>query len=85
MRCFSYGNYEPSTGLFRVRATSGNPYVLTSYDDAVDVENGEYTVQAEDLPVYQIYQCSLSGDQTLCIRPLKAGENNDRTGVHPDE
>jgi hypothetical protein len=83
-RCFSYGNYEPSTGVFRVRALPGNPYVLGSYDDAVDVENGEYTVQLEDLPVYQVYQCSPSGTD-LCIRPLEAGEDNDRLGVHPDE
>ncbi len=83
-RCWSYGNYEPSTGLFRVRARPGNPYVLSSYDDAVDMENGEYTVQPEDLPVYQVYQCSASGTE-LCIRSLEAGEDNDRLGVHPDE
>jgi hypothetical protein len=82
-RCFSYGNYEPSTGLFRVRSTAGNPYVLNSYSDAVDMENGEYTVQEEDLPAYQVYQCDSSGE-VLCIRPLTAGEDNDRTGVHPD-
>lgn len=83
-RCWSYGNYEPSTGLFRVHATPGNPYVLSSYDDAVDMENGEYTVQPEDLPVYQVYQCDASG-MKLCIRPLEAGEENDRLGVHPDD
>jgi hypothetical protein len=83
-RCFSYGNYEPSTGLFHVRATPGNPYVLSHYDDAVDMENGEYTVQPEDLPVYQVYQCSASGTE-LCIRPLTAGEDNDRTGIHPED
>jgi hypothetical protein len=84
MRCFSYGNYEPSTGLFRVRATPGNPYVVSRYDDAVDAENGDYIVQPEDLPAYQIYQCSLDGAD-LCMRPLEAGEDNDRTGVHPEE
>jgi hypothetical protein len=36
------------------------------------------------LPAYQIYQCSLSGTD-LCIRPLEAGEENDRLGVHPDD
>jgi hypothetical protein len=81
-RCFSYGNYEPSTGLFRVRATPGNPYVVSSYDDAVDMENGEYTVQPEDLPVYQVYQCSPSGTD-LCMHSLAAGEDNDDFGVHP--
>jgi hypothetical protein len=83
-RCFSYGNYEPSTGLFRVRASPGNPYVLSSYDDAVDMENGEYVVQPEDLPVYQVYQCGPAGSE-LCIRSLQAGEENDRLGVHPDD
>ncbi len=83
-RCFSYGNYEPSTGLFRVRALTDNPYVLSDYDLAVDMENGEYTVQPEDLPVYQVYQCSISGTD-LCIRSLEAGEDNDRLGVHPDD
>jgi len=83
-RCFSYGNYEPSTGLFRVRATTRNPYVVSSYDAAVDMENGEYTVQPEDLPVYQVYQCSPSATD-LCIHPLAAGEDNDDLGVHPDQ
>ena len=83
-RCFSYGNYEPSTGLFRVRAMPGNPDVLSDYDLAVDMENGEYTVQPEDLPVYQVYQCSLSGTD-LCIRSLEAGEDNGRVGIHRDE
>jgi len=83
-RCFSYGNYEPSTGLFRVRALPGNPYALSDYGLAVDMENGEYTVQPEDLPVSQIYQCSVSGTE-LCIRSLAAGEDNDRLGVHPDQ
>jgi hypothetical protein len=83
-RCFSYGNYEPSTGLFRVRALPDNPYVLSDYDLAVDMEEGEYTVQPEDLPVYQVYQCSPSGAD-VCIRSLQAGEDNDRLGVHPDQ
>ena len=30
--CFSYGNYEPSSGVFRVRAAPGNPYMLSDYD-----------------------------------------------------
>jgi hypothetical protein len=81
--CFSYGNYEPGSGEFRVRAFPGNPYVMPSYDTVPDVEDGTYEVQPEDLPVYQLYQCSSSGTD-LCIRPLEAGEENDRLGVHPD-
>jgi len=81
--CFSYGNYEPSTSLFRVRALPGNPYVLADYDLAVDMESGEYAVQPGDLPVYQIYQCSEDGTK-LCITSLESGEDNDYLGVHPD-
>jgi hypothetical protein len=80
--CFSYGNYEPSTGVFRVRSTPGNPYVLDSYSDAVDMEDGYYTVQPQDLPAWEVFECDPSGTR-LCIRPLAAGEENDATGFHP--
>ncbi len=83
-RCFSYGNYEPSSNDFWVRARPGNAYVLSDYDLATSTEEGEYTVQPEDLPLHQIYQCDLSGDR-ICMRPLEAGEENDRLGVHPPE
>jgi hypothetical protein len=83
--CFNYGNYEPGSEVFRVRATPGNPYVLADYGDATDTEEGNYVVQPEDLPIYQVYQCADSGT-TLCIRPLQAGEQNDRTGLsHQDD
>jgi hypothetical protein len=81
--CFSYGNYEPSTGLFRVRATPGNPYVMTDFDDAADMEEGIYEIQAEDLPAYGIFPCD-PGATALCIRPLKEGETVDPR-VSPDD
>jgi hypothetical protein len=80
--CFSYGNYEPASGQFRVRTTPGNPHAMFDFDDTSDMENGTYEVQDDDLPAYQVYQCSVSG-RDLCIRPLEAGEMNDRLGVHP--
>jgi hypothetical protein len=82
--CYSYGNYEPGSKMFRVRADSGNKYVLSNYDLAVEMEDGYYTVQPEDLPVYQVYQCGNDG-ANLCIHALAAGEENDDLGVHPDE
>ncbi len=82
--CFSYGNYEPGSADFRVRAEPGNPYVLSDYDQAVDMENGGYVIQPGDLPVYQVYQCNAAGDK-FCICSLKAGEMNDSLGVHPDD
>jgi len=82
--CFSYGNYEPASAQFRVRVTPRNPYAMLSYDSAVNMEDGSYEVQPEDLPAYQVYQCS-ADQKKLCIRPLAAGEMNDDLGVHPND
>jgi hypothetical protein len=79
--CFDYGNYEPGSAVFRVRAMPGNPYVITEYDTATDTEDGTYEVQPQDLPMYQVYQCTETG-RVLCIRPLIAGEQNNRTGAY---
>lgn len=83
-RCFSYGNYEPASSDFRVRALPGNPYVMSRSEDTDAMEEGSYVVKPEDLPAYQVYQCDASGT-LLCISPLKAGEENDTLGVHPDQ
>jgi hypothetical protein len=82
--CFSYGNYEPGSQMFRVRANPGNPYVLSDYSLVVEMEDGYYTVQAADLPVYQVYQCGANG-ANVCVHALEVGEENDDWGVHPDE
>jgi hypothetical protein len=81
--CFSYGNYEPASGQFRVRTRPHNLYAMFSFNDAVNMEDGSYELQPEDLPAYQVYQCSENGKK-LCIRPLAAGEMNDDLGIHPD-
>jgi hypothetical protein len=80
--CFSYGNYEPTTGMFRIRAQQGNSYNIADGDSTASMEDGSYEVQARDLPAFQVYQCSLAGTD-LCIRPLEEGEDNDRLGIHP--
>jgi hypothetical protein len=82
--CFSYGNYEPTTGMFRVRALPGNSYNMTDGNSTAAMEDGSYEVQTRDLPAFQIYQCSRSGTE-LCIRPLSDGEDNDSTGIHPPQ
>lgn len=83
-RCFSYGNYEPSSNVFWIHAKPGNPYVIANYDQATSTEEGTYVVQPQDLPVYQVYQCSETGTD-ICIRPLVAGEKNDRLGSYLPE
>jgi hypothetical protein len=73
--CFSYGNYEPSSGQFRIRAMPGNGTVMSQVPDVWRMENGVYDVSSNDLPAYQIYQCGDSGRQ-VCLRLLQAGEKN---------
>jgi hypothetical protein len=82
-KCFSYENYEPSSGQFRVRAREGSPVVSADADDREDMETGEYTVREDDLPVWQIYQCDAKDLTKLCLRPLTAGEVNGRIGYRP--
>jgi hypothetical protein len=82
--CFSYGNYEPTTGMFRVRALPGNHFNMTDDDSTAQMEDGSYEVQAQDLPAFQVYQCSLAGTE-LCIRPLEEGDDNDSAGIHPPQ
>jgi hypothetical protein len=81
--CFSYSNYEPSSGEFRVRVQKGSPVVTSSTDDAEDMASGEYEVDETDLPLKQIYQCDEKDLTRLCIRDLEAGETNGRIAYKP--
>jgi hypothetical protein len=79
--CFSYANYEPSSGEFRVRVRKGSRVAISSTDLAEDMASGEYELDDSDLPMKQIYQCD-AGDLTrLCIRDLAAGETNGRLSI----
>ena len=71
-RCFDYGNYEPGSGQFRIRATRPNPYVFAT-PDATKLEKDEYIVKTGDPPLYQIRLCDV---RTLrfCETRLSPGE-----------
>jgi len=69
-RCYSYANYEPSTGQFRVRVAGDSPIVISRYDDSWRLQNGLYVVQPKDLPLYQVV---LEGSGHMFIRSLPAG------------
>jgi len=73
--CFSYENYEPASGEFRVRVRQGSPLVTSSTDAAEDMASGEYEVEQSDLPLKQIYQCDRTDLTKLCVRDLTAGED----------
>jgi hypothetical protein len=78
--CFSYGNYEPAAGLFRVRAAPGNPYAMTDFNSTADMEEGSYELQTEDLPAFGVYPCE-AGSTELCIRALNEGDMVDPRAV----
>jgi hypothetical protein len=81
--CFSYANYEPSSGQFRIRAHPGSPVVSASDDDTEDMQAGVYDVEDENLPLKQIFQCDEEDLTKLCIRDLASGEKNGRLGYKP--
>lgn len=82
-KCFSYSNYEPPAGQFRIRIKHGSPIGTDSVEDSVKMENGYYVVRREDLPINQIYQCNEKNLAEMCIRELSAGEENGRIGYRP--
>ncbi len=77
-RCFSYRNYEPASGQFRVRATPGNAFVMTDPQNAWAATTGKYVVQASDLPLFEVYQCD-SSMTALCVHELALGEKTTST------
>lgn len=81
-RCFTFSNYEPSSGQFRIRVRPGSPLATDSVDDSNAMERGDYVVRAQDLPMTQIYQCDARDFTRLCIRALAEGEKNGRIGNH---
>ncbi len=78
-KCFSYGNYEPATREFRIRAAEDNGIVVTTYNDAYNLETGKFAVRPRDVPLYQIEPC-MPGGQKYCVRELHAGEINGHGG-----
>ena len=71
--CFSYGNYEPSSGQFRIHARPDNGVVLSNHLDVDAVRAGSYIIKQRDLPIYLIYRCG-TDLENVCSSPLGAGE-----------
>jgi len=75
--CFSFSNYEASSGQFRIRVRAGSPIVTDSADKSEAMSSGDYVVQQEDLPLVSIYQCDDANWTVLCAAPLWAGNKTE--------
>jgi hypothetical protein len=76
-RCYSYGNYEPSSAQFRIRVAGESPLVVATDKESIALQTGKYVVQDRDLPLYQV---TALPDGTLEIHPLASGQT---TAVTP--
>ena len=76
-RCFSFADYEPATGQFRIRAEGPNGMVAWRMSDVQAMEGGEYVVKAADEPFYSLRACEAVGG--LCLQQVKAGEKTSST------
>ena len=80
-RCFDYGNYEPTSGQFRVRVSGLNDVVAGDGSIAGDIRSGEHIVTPREAPLYSV--CApkpgdapgnAQGDARFELRKLGAGE-----------
>jgi hypothetical protein len=71
-RCFDFGDYEPATTQFRLRALPGNPYVLTDPAEVLDLEHSEYVWRRQDIELYRLLPCP--GSNEICVTVAQPGE-----------
>ena len=69
-RCWSYANYEPSSGQFRIHAVGDAGLVTTTSTDVIAFQTGNYIVRPQDLPLFQILPTDSGG---LVVRQPPAG------------
>ena len=72
--CLSYGNYEPATLQFRVRAKGRNAIVTASDGEAWLLRRGGYVVRGSDLPLFQV---EIDSAGNVSVRPLHAADRCD--------
>jgi hypothetical protein len=84
-RCFSYANYEPSSGQFGIRVKQGSPVATASVEDSEEMQGGTYEVREEDLPLKLVYQCDQNDLTKLCLRDLAEGETTGQFSVLPPQ
>jgi hypothetical protein len=71
--CFSYANYEPATGQFRIQVDRPNSFAAFDMRTVQEIEDGRHIVAAEEAPVYAVCRCE-EQKPPFCLRRLQAGE-----------
>ncbi len=71
--CYSYANYEPATGQFRIQVTAPNSAVAPDMRTVQDIEEGRHIVTPQEAPIYSVCRCDQQ-NPPLCLRRLDAGE-----------
>ena len=79
-RCYSYANYEASTGQFRIRTVADNPIVVSTYLSAWELEIGSYLTRERDLPLYEV---NIDSNHRLVLLSLLAGVPSGITHWNP--
>jgi hypothetical protein len=74
--CYSYANYEPSSGQFRVRVTGPTTIVAPTDMDSSRMQTGGYAVKPRDLPLFRI---SLSNTGEIVVQEMPPGALIDAT------
>jgi hypothetical protein len=72
--CFSYGDYEPATGQFRIRIAGLNGVAAPTMKVVQDIENGEHIVTPQEAPLYSVCLNDKTGEGRFILRALQAGE-----------
>ncbi|WP_242333437.1 hypothetical protein [Anaeromyxobacter sp. SG66] len=73
-RCFAWGNYEPSSTAFRIRAAPGNGIVVAARGDFADIELGGYRAPELSFPIWTLRPCTDGRPAgTICASILPAG------------
>lgn len=72
-RCWDYGNYEPSTGQFRIRVTGPNGVVADDMRTVGEIEAGRHVVTRDEAPLYNVCPSKALGTR-FELRRLGAGE-----------
>ncbi len=71
-RCFDFGNYEPATTQFRLRATPANTFVMSDIDDVSQLERNTYSWNRQDIKLMRLISCGDS--RRVCVTEVKQGE-----------